>query len=403
VVSRNRLVLVGGVAALLAAGIGAVADGGGAGPAGASAAAAGTPGGGADADYSGLPHTAVQVSPGSCGVGWTRPAAGLQVFDLTDTGTAAEDAYLETTAGAVLAEVEGLAPGRTRPVPVRLGAGSYRFQCLPQDTDAVTGPTVTVTGGAGSGPAVVPVTQQDLIPPTLAYQAWVSRQLPSLIADVDTLRAAVDRGDLAAARAAWLPAHLDYERLGAAYGTFGDLDRSINGTTRGLPGGTADPGFTGFHRLEYGLWHGEPAGTLLPVAAQLATDVRTLQSSWAQAQMDPKDLGLRAHEIVENTIQFELTGRTDFGSASSLATARANLQGTAETLTLLRPLLQSRLPGLAQLDAAMAAADSELAGLGGVPLSGLPTGRRERLNAVFGQLVTELAPVAAICDVRRTS
>ena len=355
--------------------------------------------------YPGLPHTTVQASPGGCGAGWRSPQPGLQVFDVSNTGVGAEDVYLKDVATkAVLGEVEGVAPGTSRPMVVRLAAGSYAFSCLAQDVDAMAGPTVRVQGGSGAGtPAVVPVTQHDLIPPTLAYQKWVAQQLPGLASAVDALKAAVDRGDLAAARSAWLPAHLDYERLGAAYGTFGDLDGSINGTTKGLPGGLADPGFTGFHRLEYGLWHGQSAAVLKPVAAQLAADVASLRTQWASEQMDPLDLGLRAHEIVENTIQFELTARTDYGSGSNLATARANLQGTAEALALLRPLLVPRMPSLPRIDAAMAATSAELSRLGAVPVASLATGDRERLNAEFGDLVSELAPVAAVCDVRRTS
>ncbi|QMU73717.1 EfeM/EfeO family lipoprotein [Streptacidiphilus sp. P02-A3a] len=354
-------------------------------------------------DYTGLPHTTVRIGTGACGAGWTAPHTGLQVFDLTGTGPAAADAYLETAAGAVVGEVESLAPGTTRPMVVRLAAGSYDFQCLPQDDSAVKGPVVRVTGSGAGSPAVAPVTQQDLIPPTLLYQKWVAAQLPGLVRDTATLQAAVDRGDLAAARTAWLPAHLDYERLGAAYGTFGDLDDSINGTTKGLPDGLTDPGFTGFHRLEYGLWHGQSAAGLKPVADTLSQDVRSLQTQWKTAQMDPLLLGLRAHEIVENTIQFELTGRTDYGSGSNLATARANLQGTAEALTLLRPLLATRMTTLPQIDADMAAAQAELAKLGDVPPASLTLTEREQLNADFGQLVDDLAPIAAVCDVRRTS
>jgi len=388
-------VLAGAAVAVAALGAGAVAWAQGTRPARAAAAPLD--------DYSGLPHTTVQISVGSCGSGWTSPHTGLQVFDLSGTGAVAADAYLETSAGAVVGEVEGLAPGTTRPIVVRLAAGSYDFQCLPQDDSAVKGPVVRVTGSGGGSPAVVPVTQQDLIPPTLLYQKWVAAQLPGLVRDTETVQAAVDRGDLAAARAAWLPAHLDYERLGAAYGTFGDLDDSINGTTKGLPGGLTDPGFTGFHRLEYGLWHGQSAAALAPVAARLSQDVRSLQTQWKTAQMDPLLLGLRAHEIVENTIQFELTGRTDYGSGSNLATARANLQGTAEALTLLHPLLASRMTTLPQINADMATAEAELTGLGDVPPASLSTTRREQLNADFGQLVDDLAPIAAVCDVRRTS
>ena len=119
--------------------------------------------------------------------------------------------------------------------------------------------------------------------------------------------------------------------------------------------------------------------------------------------MDPLLLGLRAHEIVENTIQFELTARTDYGSGSNLATARANLQGTEEALTLLRPLLETRMTTLPQINADMATAEAELTGLGNVPLTSLSTTQREQLNADFGQLVDDLAPIAAVCDVRRTS
>ena len=353
--------------------------------------------------YPGLPHTTVRIASDTCGDGWTAPHTGLQVFDLSGTGAVPADAYLETVAGAVVGEVEGLSPGTVRPMVVRLAAGSYTFQCLPQDESAVKGEVVKVTGSGDGSPAVVPVTQQDLIPPTLAYQKWVAAQLPGLVRDTEAVQAAVDRGDLAAARTAWLPAHLDYERLGAAYGTFGDLDTAINGTTQGLPGGLTDPGFTGFHRLEYGLWHGQSVAALEPVAARLSQDVRTLQTQWRTAQMDPLLLGLRAHEITENTVQFELTARTDYGSGSNLATARANLQGTEEALTLLRPLLETRMTTLPQINADLATTTAELSRLGDVPLDSLALTDREQLNADFGQLVDDLAPIAAVCDVRRTS
>ncbi|MEY9937724.1 EfeM/EfeO family lipoprotein [Streptacidiphilus sp. MAP5-3] len=357
----------------------------------------------APADYPTLPHTAVQISPSACGAGWTRPTAGLQVFDVTDTGVSPTDVdLLEPATGAVVAEVEGLAPNRSRPMLVRLAPGAYAFRCLQQDVDAVTGPTVAVKGPKGPGtssesgtgtPAVVPVTQQDLIPATVAYQHWVAGQLPSLVGDVTALETAVSSGDLAGARQRWLTAHLDYERLGAAYGAFGDVDEEINGPRQDS---------TGFHALEYGLWHGASASSLAPVAAKLRSDVQGLQTSWATVQLDPLVLGVRAHEIVENAIEFELSGRTDYGSDSNLQTVQANLDGTAEVLALVRPLLTSRVD-LPSIDAAMAAARSELTTLDGAPPASLSQLQRERLNAVFGNLVEQLAPVAAVLDVRRTT
>jgi iron uptake system component EfeO len=356
----------------------------------------------------GLRHTSVEVSEGGCGKGWAHPHRGKQVFDLTNTSSRAAEVYLTNPAnGAVYGEVEGLGPGTTRPLRVTLGGGSYAFRCLPDDVDAVTGPTVTVAGPArGGGPAAVPVTQQDLIPLTIAYQKWVQDRMGDLVRRTDALRAAVREGDLTAARVAWLPAHLVYERMGAAYGTFGDADGAINGTTAGLSGGVRDPGFTGFHRIEYGLWHGASASSLRGAADRLDKDVRALRDSWPQQRMDPADLGLRAHEIMENTVQFELTGRTDYGSGTNLATARANLDGTRAVLDRLRPLLTSRDPGLPEigtwLDRTQRALDAAHRGDRWIPVDQLGRGPREKLNAAAGALVERLAEVAALMDVRRT-
>jgi iron uptake system component EfeO len=357
----------------------------------------------------GLPHTTVEVAISGCGNGWTHPKAGHQVFELHNTSSSAAEVYLtDPTTGAVYGEVEGLAPGTVRPLGVTLGNGSYAFKCLPDDADAVTGPTVRITGSkVRSGPAAVPVTQQELIPPTLAYQKWIQARTVELARKTDVLRAAVDHGDLAAAREAWLPAHLVYERMGAAYGTFGDFDGAVNGTTAGLSGGVRDAGFTGFHRVEYGLWHGESASGLRGPADQLAKDVHALESSWPSRRMDPADTGLRAHEILENTVRFELTGRTDYGSGTNLATARANLDGTRVLLGYLRPLLKTRDADFAELGDWMERAQHTLDGFDHsgkwTPLAQLTRPQREKADADLGGLVERLADVAALTDVRRTA
>jgi iron uptake system component EfeO len=353
--------------------------------------------------------TDVEISLGDCGRGWDHPHPGAQRFHLHNTTDRIIEVYLvDSHTGAAYGEVEGLAPGTTRTLRASLGDGSYRFRCIPDDAGAIDGPTVRITGGHDqSGPAVVPVDRHDLIPPTIDYQKWVGGRMKELERRTGTLRDAVRRGDLAAARKAWLPAHLVYERIGAAYGTFGDADQAINGTDAGLPGGSEDPGFTGFHRLEQGLWHGASAAELRPFADRLAHDVHTLRETWSQQRMDPLDMGLRAHEILENTLQFELTGRTDYGSGTNLATARANLDGTEAVLKRLRPLLKNRYPKMdalqASLDRTRDVLDAQHRHGHWTPLEQLTRREREQIDADVGDLVERLADIAAICDVRRTS
>lgn len=345
--------------------------------------------------------TWIEVSVDRCGSGWTDPVPGPQRFVLDDTDTRPGEVYLtDARSGDVYAEVDPLAAGATQTVDITLGAGTYAFRCAMEDEQTVVGPTVTISTGPKTSLAPVrAVAQADLIEATRAYESYVSGQLPTLASLTARLQADLGYGDLAAARADWLPAHLEYERLGAAYGAFGELDDEIDGLPDGRTDGTADPSWTGFHRLEYGLWHGQDAATLRPVADVLAASVGRLQRTFATAQIDPLDLSLRAHEITENALQFELTGRTDFGSGSNLQSVAANLEGTATVLGILKPLLADRFP---QLPQTLAWLERTRADVAAAPaLAALTRGQRERIDADVAQLAEDLAPVASMLEPRR--
>jgi iron uptake system component EfeO len=350
--------------------------------------------------------TAVQADRAHCGRGWDDPHAGTQTLQVHNADSAAAEVDLiDPSSGAIYAELEGVGPGTTRTMRVTLGGGTYAFWCFPEGGHPVTGPKVKVSGPAG-GPAVRPVTQNDLFPALRSYRAYVTKGLGVLRERVDALRDAVRSGDLDAARAKWLPAHLAYERLGAAYGTFGDYADKIDGRPAGLPDGVDDPGFTGFRRVEHGLWHGESAASLRKPADRLADDVRALIADFPREQIDPSDLGLRAHEILENTVQFELTGKGDQGSGTALATAAANLEGTRAVLDPMRPVLKPRmdLSGIdGGLDRTSKLLEAQYRHGKWTPLDELSTTDRERINGAVGDLVERLASVATVAAVRRTS
>jgi iron uptake system component EfeO len=368
---------------------------------GCSAAPAPTP--------SAAPGATVTVSVTQCGQGWTAPKAGMQHFVLKNTDTRAGEVLLtDARTAAVYAEVEPLGPGTTDTMDVDLGSGTYAFRCAMEDEDTVVGRPVTIPGHvAGQTRPVAPVTQADLIGVTQGYENYVRGAIPTLVTLTGRLQKDVAHGDLAAARTDWLPAHLEYERLGAAYDAFGDLDGDINGLPDGLPRGVHDPGWAGFHRVEYGLWHGQSAASLKAPADALAGSVRALGTEFATAQIDPLDVSIRAHEITENALQFELTGQTDFGSHSNLATVQANLEGTATVLDIIHGLLAPRDADLPRIEAELATARQDLDGVrdhGRWPaLSGLARPERERIDADLSQLSEDLATVAAILEPRRDS
>lgn len=351
-------------------------------------------------------EAAVQADRAHCGQGWDDPHAGTQTLMVHNAdSSAAEVDLIDPSTGAVHAELEGVGPGTTRAMRVTIGGGTYAFWCFPEGGHPVTGPKVTVRGAPGR-PGVRPVTQNDLFPALRSYREYVTKGLRTLRGRTDELRDAVRSGDLDAARANWLPAHLAYERLGAAYGTFGDFAGKIDGRPAGLPKGVRDPDFTGFRRVEHGLWHGEPAASLRKPADRLAADVRALIEDFPREQIDPTDLGLRAHEILENTVRFELTGKGDQGSGTALATASANLEGTRAVLDPLRPVLKPRmdLTGIdTWLDRTSKLLKAQHENGKWTPLDELSTAERERINGAVGELVERLASVATVAAVRRTS
>ena len=351
----------------------------------------------------------VAVSETECGKGFTAPKPGRRTFRMQNTGSKTAEVYLiDPSTDSVYGEIEGLAPGTTRDLVATVAGGTYAWRCVPSGGKAVTSGSVTVSGGGSSAKAVVPVSENDLAAPLKAYKAYVEQGLATLVTQTRTLDADIAGGHLDKARTDWLTAHLTYSSLGAAYGTFEDFDKKINGRADGLAGGVADKDFAGFHRVEYGLWHGQSADQLKGPAQALADAAAGLRQAFPAQDFDPGDLPLRAHEILENTLQFELTADTDEGSGTNLATANANLAGTRELLTVLRPLLTTRAPKLLPaVDADIARLqkllDAEHQGAAWTPVEKLDAVTRQRVGGATGQLLEDLAPVPDLLEIRKSA
>ncbi|WP_052432755.1 EfeM/EfeO family lipoprotein [Streptacidiphilus carbonis] len=356
----------------------------------------------------------ITVSERDCGAGWgagsaTSPAGHL-LLRLSDTARDPAEVYLIAPGnGEVYAEVLSLLPGVDRTLTTTLDGGSYALRCVFTDGTVLTSSIRTLTGtlnGAGAVAGVRPLPDLDLGAPVAAYRGYVTAALPGLLTDSRRLAGDLAAGDLARARADWLPAHLDYERLGAAYNSFGDFDRAIDGTADGLSGGTADPSWTGFHRIEYGLWHGQGAAVLKPLGSGLVKDVQDMVADFPSADTDPGDLPLRSHEILENALQFQLSGAADYGSGTALATLQANIQGTRAVLGTLTALITPRAPALLPaVDAELSVLDAGLSACrtpdgGWTAPTALPLTRRQQLDSALGGVLEQLSTVPDLLQGR---
>ncbi|WP_051965670.1 EfeM/EfeO family lipoprotein [Kitasatospora mediocidica] len=346
-----------------------------------------------------LPGGALQVNTTSCGTAPAHLPAGRVSFDVTNGSNVYVTVYVVSADGTLAyAEIPWLGPYKTLPLATTLTGGQYAVRCVFSSGPVVSTGTVQVDGtAAGAVAGYLPMSDKELTAPVNAYRAYVEQALPGLLAAGRALDADIARGDLAAARADWLTAHLDYERLGAAYNSFGDFDTALNSMANGLPQGVDSPDWTGFFALEYGLWHGRSADRLRPLSRQLVTDLANLIDDFPSEDTDPGTLPLRAHEILENSLQFQLGGIADYGSGSALATLGANIQGTEELITVLTPLISPRDPALlALLNTQLPAYATEVASYraadGSWPTPArLTTLQRARLDGDLGRLLEELA------------
>jgi high-affinity iron transporter len=350
----------------------------------------------------------IPVTEVECADGWTPPHSGQRQLTFTNSGTAIVDVSLVGTAHAlVYGEIEALAPGTTRTMTAIIPPGRYQLWCTYSENALIKSAAAAVTGPpVDDANPYLPATYSQVAPLVATYRADVAAGLDTLASDTDRLRALADAGQREQAEGAWLVAHLDYERLGAAYDTFGSFADEIDGRPNGLPLGVNDPGWTGFLRLEYALWQGQPAATVARVADQLDGAVHGLVAAFPEQPTPINDLSLRTHEILEKTLQFQLTGETDQGSHTGLATALANVQGTEMTLGAIAPLLGQNEPAL------LASATSGLHRLAALlatyqspdgtwrPVQSLSQTQREVLDGTVSSLLETLAPIPDILELQ---
>jgi high-affinity iron transporter len=357
----------------------------------------------------------IAISESSCGTGWTSPTAGTLTFNVTDNGSSTAEVYLiNPTDNAVYGEDPDVTPGASEVMNVSIGAGEYVFRCSFLDGTVLNSAVYHVSGSSGGVTGVAPVTEQDMEAPVYDYRAYVQTSLPGLLTAAEKLDADIQGGNLAQARTDWLPAHLAYERLGAAYGTFDTFDTEINGSASGQPQGTATKSWTGFFRIEYGLWHGQPAAELGPLGDTLVKDIKGLIAAFPGQTTPATDLPLRTHEILENALQFQLTGIQDYGSGTTLDTLYANTQGTQEVLSTISSLIQAGDPSLlTRIDQGLATVQADLKADGAGPcatqcamptaLGALTTEQRQKVDADLSQLLETLSLVPDLLEERTTA
>jgi iron uptake system component EfeO len=202
----------------------------------------------------------------------------------------------------------------------------------------------------------------DLVAPVSNYKIFVTKGVDRLAAQTAAFTAAIKAGDLKKAQALYAPTRVNYETIEPIAELFNDLDNNIDSRADDHEKKEDDPGFVGFHRIEFGLFEKKSTEGLAPLADKLNKDVADLQGRIKTLTIPPEKMVGGAAALIEEVAKTKITGEEDRYSHTDLYDFQANVDGAKKIVDLVRPLATKADPKLVQaVDKNFARVDAILA------------------------------------------
>ena len=335
----------------------------------------------------------VNIHPHSCEPNALTVPAGRASFRIVNRSERAVE--WEILDGVlVVEERENIAPGLSQVINANLQPGDYAITCgllsNPRGTLHVT-PTTASDAAAKAKPSMVA-----FVGPLSEFRVYLAVQGSALIKAVTALDQAIASGDLAQAQAAYLPARAAYQRLAPAAQRLAELDNHINARADYFEKREQDPGFVGFHRLEYALFQQRTLDDVAPIAQRLLADVTTLKQQLLAQSLPPEQLVSIVVRNLNSLADVRAgSGEEERYSHSDLNGFAANGQTAHKVVNLLRPMLsKSAADVLAKVDQALGDFDSQLDALKSaddyVSYDAVTAAQRQQIAAKAKALATAL-------------
>ncbi|WP_138466046.1 iron uptake system protein EfeO [Poseidonocella sp. HB161398] len=333
------------------------------------------------ADRPAAAATRVTVSAGACTPNTLTLPGGTRRFEIVN----ASDRPIEweiLDGVMVVAERENIAPGFHQQMEVPLQPGDYDITC-----GLLSNPRghLHVTVSEEASAAAANVTLKDFLGPLSEYRVYLVLESRKAVQAAEALRAAIAANDLPAAQAAWRAARLPYRHVEPLAYRLSDLENAIDPSAAYLAGREADPGFTGYHRIEYGLFAEESTQGLAPAADQLVADLETLGARLKEMTLTPELLMSLPGAMAGQLAEAQIPAGEDAYAGDDLPEFAASLEGIRKIAGLLGPMLEGADPALGtEIGDALGRAEAGLAKLRGAdggypPYGSVPQEARDAL------------------------
>ncbi|MEO5311616.1 EfeM/EfeO family lipoprotein [Corynebacterium sp. c24Ua_83] len=332
----------------------------------------------------------------------------LNHIRVANTADASTTVYVADQEGFAYQTLERVGSSATRSWSVKLADGTYHLTCVFQGKKAIASDEFRVTDSSlRDAPRMKPITDKEVTDVSIAHAHAQKPQVREWVSKDDALLRAVRSGDRAAAQEAWKTAYLAYRRLDDSNHEWpGPVDEIADFGTSSKANGAQAKDLSGYHRLEWGLWHGEPMGALVAPAEKLNQNVRKVADGTEHFAIFAPNYGLRTHEVTEEVERFDLKSHNDFGAHITGSAVRAALYSTRSTLDPLRELVEDRGADLQELDRQLDRTDKVAKKMaakydGKKPFTAWKQADQRELGAAIGELNELLAPLATMTVIRR--
>ena len=299
----------------------------------------------------------VTATDSKCEVSKKEFPAGHIKLAIENKGSKVTEVYVLFPDDRVVTERENIGPGTKQTVTAEVKAGDYQIACKPGMKGDGIRQDVKATGGSA------PKRDPRLDKAVAAYREYVQAQADETLPLAETFAKAVKDGDLEAAKKAYAPSRIGWERTEPVAESFGDIDPKVDVREDGLEDGQ-DPekDWTGWHRLERSLWKDKKLTARdSELADQLITDLKDWQKRVGKAEITPTSMANGAKELLDEVATGKVTGEEERYSHTDLVDFKANVEGAEKSYELLKPVAKENDAALTtELDKQFAAIDALL-------------------------------------------
>ncbi|MFE0728961.1 iron uptake system protein EfeO [Streptomyces antibioticus] len=299
----------------------------------------------------------VTATDSECRTSAKEISAGHVELAIENKGSKVTEVYILFPDDRVVTERENIGPGTKQRVTAEVKAGSYQIACKPGMKGDGIRQDLKVTGGK------VAARDPRLDAAVAAYRTYAQEQADATLPLAKTFAEAVKAGDLEAAKKAYAPSRIGWERTEPVAESFGDIDPKVDVRADGLEEGQ-DPAtdWTGWHRLEKSLWQDKKITDRdKQLADQLITDLTDWQNRVGKAEITPTSMANGAKELLDEVATGKVTGEEERYSHTDLVDFKANVEGAQKSYELLEPVAKENDAALVtELDKQFAALNTLL-------------------------------------------